>query len=670
MRDSLYSRGRWTCGFRRVAVATTCLCSTYVLLGAAQAADPSISTRVSGSFWSTLHPSEPATSASLRMVAVTGEILDPTSILPPNASDFVLLPGEMAEVAVHIVPDAAEIDRGPVEVLILLDTSTSMGLKRDDVRDALVGAAGLLRRQDTISVLGFSSSPRVIGGPTNDPATLHTLLENVRFVGNTDFAEAVATGPGLLPPSPGATRIGFLITDGQPTSEPPPLQQFEQINRTLRDNPIGFPINTIGLGDGVDEVLLQMIAEGTGGAAGALDGDTLAVLLQSAIREAIGEPSTWRVGDAIGDAFNVVQRLSFHLDGQETLAEGVQRDLRLAGISFREHRTLATPPIGLSPASIGTLDYQFAAETARPSDCLIDTRNRNRPLTAPLDARVRAVDLAAGVTRSRGGSDRTTPLDDPHVTILPCGVYTRAAWDEAGRTITLAVWNATSAPLMQVSVGVTLTEGFTVDSQRPFAAGKEPTETRDAIQGGHGPSLTWERVALGPGDHIEVSIPVSGGAPGQRALIVTDGSGLVFEAPTLLFEFGKQDPNAAFIAGLLDREFFLSDIGWRVVVGALADAVGVNADAVIAERQPQLEIVRDIGDPTDFGFTRQVRVESGEGTLMQPFGTDAFQTAQGVIFRDTLLVRPTTTGIEFWGVQLRVGDVRFGDLSTSPSYRP
>ena len=151
-----------------------------------------------------------------------------------------------------------------IAVVLVLDGSGSMG--SNDSARLRVQAAKLfiqqLRMGDKVAILGFSSSPYLLAPLTEirtqaDKANLQTQAEGVGTGGGTNIGGALQSAHNIL----NAGDVGIerraviFLTDGQGTYGNE-ADLFAQKN---------WRIYTIGLGQGQDPVLLQQIANQTGG---------------------------------------------------------------------------------------------------------------------------------------------------------------------------------------------------------------------------------------------------------------------------------------------------------------------------------------------------------------------------------------------------------------------
>lgn len=143
-------------------------------------------------------------------------------------------------------PSVAPTERGPVEMLYVIDISGSMaGTSIEQAREALLQALGRLRPTDTFGILAFSnayqefSSVPLFATPEN-LARARKYVEFLQAGGGTEML------PALLhvmrkPQTPGSLRHIILLTDGD-------LGNEEQIFAALRQDLGAARLFTIGIG--------------------------------------------------------------------------------------------------------------------------------------------------------------------------------------------------------------------------------------------------------------------------------------------------------------------------------------------------------------------------------------------------------------------------------------
>jgi Ca-activated chloride channel family protein len=167
---------------------------------------------------------------------------------------------------------------GPINSALVIDRSGSMeeADKLDGAQDAAQAFVEQMRSGDQTTVIAFNSDVQTPQIFTNDTETLARSIERLRADGGTALYDSIIAGVDALKGVEGRRAL-FVLTDGQdcreanscPDSEGSDATLEEAINYAAQN---GQPVYVIGLGDrdgeeneGIDESVLQRIAEGTGG---------------------------------------------------------------------------------------------------------------------------------------------------------------------------------------------------------------------------------------------------------------------------------------------------------------------------------------------------------------------------------------------------------------------
>jgi Ca-activated chloride channel homolog len=144
----------------------------------------------------------------------------------------------------------------PVRMAIALDMSGSMtGDKLVQAKHACEKVIEMLRPEDRLSLAGFSTELVPIlddlpGGPQSAQIAARAL-QRMFAIGVTRADVALSWLEKALPPTPGAMRVGIVITDGHPTDpmggkniDPRPL-----LDMASRMGRAGVTVCAVGLGD-------------------------------------------------------------------------------------------------------------------------------------------------------------------------------------------------------------------------------------------------------------------------------------------------------------------------------------------------------------------------------------------------------------------------------------
>jgi Ca-activated chloride channel homolog len=167
----------------------------------------------------------------------------------------------------------------PVSSVLVVDRSGSMDEddKIEGARDAAGAFVDLMRPGDRAALIAFNHEARVAQGFTADQGELRDAIERLEAEDGTALYDAVVAGVELLRDEPGR-RLLLVLSDGQDCSVPSDSCPDEYgSSNTLQEaiayaEAAGQPVAVVGLGDragagdeGIDEAVLQQIAEATGG---------------------------------------------------------------------------------------------------------------------------------------------------------------------------------------------------------------------------------------------------------------------------------------------------------------------------------------------------------------------------------------------------------------------
>lgn len=154
----------------------------------------------------------------------------------------------------------------PKDIIIVLDTSGSMaGEKLVQAREALIDVLGRLNPEDRFTIIEFSTGVRSYASgllPAQDAPAAIAWVRNLEASGGTDINSALLAAMAQVD----ASRPAYLLflTDGLPT-------EGETDIATILDTvgaaaPDGIRLFSFGVGDDVDTVLLDALAQSNHGA--------------------------------------------------------------------------------------------------------------------------------------------------------------------------------------------------------------------------------------------------------------------------------------------------------------------------------------------------------------------------------------------------------------------
>lgn len=158
-------------------------------------------------------------------------------------------------------PEAIE-ENSNLDVVFLIDSSGSMTSNdRDNLRlEAARTFVDKLTEKDSAAVIDFDSSAYIYQTFTNDKEKLYAAIDKVDSSGGTDLSDGMEAAIQQFTSDQynenNSYKIIIMLTDGEGSYN-------EEYTNLAAENDI--VIYTVGLGNGVDEQLLQEIAEGTNG---------------------------------------------------------------------------------------------------------------------------------------------------------------------------------------------------------------------------------------------------------------------------------------------------------------------------------------------------------------------------------------------------------------------
>ncbi len=155
--------------------------------------------------------------------------------------------------------DGCTSEPQPLDIVLTVDRSGSMD--GQPLRDAKKAAKSFLGYLDTsvdkAALVSFSGSARLDQGLTHNFDLVRAALDRLSAGGNTAIGDAIKKAADELGSSrhqSNAASVIILLSDGDNTAGSDPLQQAQAAKNQ------GIRIITIGLGDSVNETLLQQIA--------------------------------------------------------------------------------------------------------------------------------------------------------------------------------------------------------------------------------------------------------------------------------------------------------------------------------------------------------------------------------------------------------------------------
>ena len=158
----------------------------------------------------------------------------------------------------------------PLRLTLLVDQSGSMVRedRRAAMEKALAGLAGLLTEKDSVSVVGFSRTPRLLADsmPGNQANKLAELVNQSASEGGTNLEEAIQLAEQMADRNQlaGAQNRIVLFTDGAANlGNADPVRLAEKV-KVLRQKGIAFDIAGIAADGLNDELLGELARNGNG----------------------------------------------------------------------------------------------------------------------------------------------------------------------------------------------------------------------------------------------------------------------------------------------------------------------------------------------------------------------------------------------------------------------
>ena len=109
-------------------------------------------------------------------------------------------------------------ERGPIDVVLVIDTSGSMkGQPLADAQSAARRFVESMEPKDHIALVAFSSQPRLVRGFTNDRAVLASDIDGLQASGETALYDALVESAKVADASSAAERYVVALSDGGDT---------------------------------------------------------------------------------------------------------------------------------------------------------------------------------------------------------------------------------------------------------------------------------------------------------------------------------------------------------------------------------------------------------------------------------------------------------------------
>jgi Ca-activated chloride channel homolog len=160
-----------------------------------------------------------------------------------KAEDFLVFEDGVEQKITHFEPVVA-----PVNLVLLLDLSGSLGSKLDDLKKAAKGFITSLERGDRVAVATFTTGVNLAADFTSDHGSTIRRVSNIdQASGDTAFYDALWTSLDLLSRVKQARKAVVILTDGVDSSFIPNEQGSrrsfnELLERAAEDDATIYPI--------------------------------------------------------------------------------------------------------------------------------------------------------------------------------------------------------------------------------------------------------------------------------------------------------------------------------------------------------------------------------------------------------------------------------------------
>ena len=205
---------------------------------------------------------QPVFRSGASMVAVNVTVLDGRKLVSGLGREAF----EIYEDGVQQQVKFFEARNVPMDVILLLDTSSSMSDKMETVHQAARGFMKVLRPVDRGAVVTFADSVNIVQELTSDPAAIEAGINSTRAQGSTSLHNAVYValkhfGKGAQTDGEVRRQAIAVLSDGQDTAS---LISFEDVMALARK--VGVNIYTIGLKSEYDVVRAETDRKNISGA--------------------------------------------------------------------------------------------------------------------------------------------------------------------------------------------------------------------------------------------------------------------------------------------------------------------------------------------------------------------------------------------------------------------
>lgn len=326
------------------------------------------------------------------------------------AHDALPAAGGESAIVVRAIGGAPPSTPTPVRIHLVVDTSASMEMRWDEVREAALALVDHLRAEDELEIVAYATDARVVLPPTRvgDGAAARAVIRAMSCGGQTNIEAGLRAAYGTLVPDGGS--IVVLLSDGVPEGGYATPAELGALAGAARAS-AGATTISIGLGGGFHAGILRAIARRGGGDFRiAPTAHELGALLQAEVTlhtQIVAREVAFDLTLAPG------VRVSASLDASSLDAavaiDGSHLSIRIGSLAAGETRTIVVPiSVSAPPGAIATVSASArAAGQALLGQRALAVREAPQPipaggLAATLDADLSSALVAAATAVENG----------------------------------------------------------------------------------------------------------------------------------------------------------------------------------------------------------------------------------------------------------------------------
>ncbi len=199
---------------------------------------------------------------NVQIVQVNASVMDRDGkfVSGLTREQFRLAEDGVPQAIVHFAAEEA-----PLEIVVAMDISASMGHAIEDLKGAVRQFLSQLRSEDQVTLVAFNDEMFVLTQRETDAALREEAIERLSAWGGTTLYDATIRSLELLSRRPGRRSL-IVFTDGEDQSS---QATFAAVDRAMKGS--DAVLFTVALGRGRDQArlrdMLQALAEPSGGRA-------------------------------------------------------------------------------------------------------------------------------------------------------------------------------------------------------------------------------------------------------------------------------------------------------------------------------------------------------------------------------------------------------------------